>query len=216
MGRRSRRGITGRGAAAVAAFGALAFASGAVAEPDIQAGEELHQEACIACHGAEGISGSGEWPSLAGQHADYTRYHLRLFRDEDRWDPGGLMTPNAVDLSDEDIENVAAYYAQLEPPVEEADEELVDRGERIYRQGLPDDGVAACMACHGPAGAGIPEAGYPRVGGQKAEYLKNSLQAYKDEDRESDRNRMMRDIAGRMSEEDMRAVASYMAGLYAD
>lgn len=198
----------------------LAFAASATAlhadDADIEAGEELHNAACIACHGAAGVSENDEWPSLAGQHADYTRYHLELFRDEARWDPSGMMTPNATDLSDEDIRNLAAYYAEQEPTVEEAADDLVDRGEEIYRHGLADEGVAACMACHGAAGAGVPRSGYPRVGGQKAEYLEQSLQGYKSGDRDSDPNRMMRDIAERLSDEDIRAVSSYMSGLYDD
>ncbi len=195
---------------------ALAIGASAVQadEIDLDAGEELNNQVCAACHGATGVSDVDEWPSHAAQHADYIKYHLELFRDEDRWDPDMLMTENAVPLSDADIRNVAAWLAKQDPPPgEDVDEELAERGAEIYYAGIPDDNVASCNACHGPQGEGIKGGQFARVQGQKETYLRESLKAYKDENRVSDRNRMMRDTAGRMSEEDIEAVAAYMASM---
>ncbi len=181
---------------------------------DAQAGEEIHMEICKDCHGEAGVSAFDEWPSLAGQTEDYTRHHLTMFRAEERYDPMMLMTGNAAELSDQDIADLAAFYAGLEPAVHEADPELAERGRQIYHAGLPEEGVAACTACHGPAGAGVEAARFPRVGGQHAAYLTASLKAFKTGERQTDRNQMMREIAERMSDEDIEAVASYMSGLH--
>ncbi len=192
----------------------LAGAFTTAAAADVEAGKQKHMEVCAACHGEAGISGFDQWPSLAGQTADYVRHHLALFRAEERYDPNMLMTGNAAALTDEDIENLAAFYASLEPVPLEADPELAERGRLIYHAGLPEEGVAACAACHGPAGEGVPGALFPRVGGQHAAYMVASLVGFQSGERDSDRNRMMRDIAQRMSEEDIQAVASYMSGLH--
>ncbi|ABI58193.1 c-type cytochrome [Alkalilimnicola ehrlichii MLHE-1] len=178
---------------------------------DIEAGERK-AATCVACHGAQGNSNNPAWPSLAGQPADYIVYQLQLFRDGDRQDP--LMTPQAAGLSDEDIRDLAVYYEAQEAVFHEADEELVERGREIYRAGIPGQGVAACMACHGPAGEGVKGAQYPRVAGQHAQYMRKALREYRDEERDSDPNRMMRDIASRMSDEDIEAVTEYMTGLH--
>ncbi|HEY5624657.1 MAG TPA: c-type cytochrome [Gammaproteobacteria bacterium] len=168
---------------------------------------------CAACHGADGNSVNPLWPSLAGQHAAYLVRQLEAYQSGDRQDQ--LMTAFASTLSDEDMQDLAAYFATLPAVQRGADPSLVELGQRIYRSGLPDRGVAACIACHGPAGRGNPLAAYPVVRGQHATYLANTLNAYASGDRQSDGavNQMMRDIAVSLRTEEIQAVASYMQGL---
>ncbi len=206
-----KRTLTGL---AVAALSLGASASHAEVEVDLETGEQLNTEICVACHGPSGVSSVAEWPSHAGQHKDYIVYHLKRFRDEDRYDPEQLMTENAVGLSDQEIHSVAAWLEQQEPPpAQDVDEELAERGETIYYAGIPEQDVASCAACHGPNGEGIKGGQFPAVAGQQEVYLRQSLNAFKSGDRTSDRNRMMRDTAGRMTQEDIEAVAAYMASM---
>jgi cytochrome c553 len=169
--------------------------------------------ACAACHGADGNSVTPEWPSLAGQHPDYVSRQLHAYQSGEREDV--LMSAFASSLSAEDIDDLAAYFATLPTVQRGADPELVELGQRIYRAGIPDRGVAACIACHGPAGRGNPLASYPVVRGQHATYMSNTLAAYAAGTRRSDTatNQMMRDIAVALRDDEVRAVTSYMQGL---
>ena len=168
---------------------------------------------CAACHGTEGNSVMAEWPNLAGQHASYFVRQLEAYQRGERQDV--LMTAFANPLSAEDIADLAAYFATLPAVQRGADPELVELGQRIYRSGLPDRGVAACTACHGPSGRGNPLATFPVVRGQHAAYVVNTLHAYASGERRSDSsvNQMMRDIAVSLREDEIRAVASYIQGL---
>ncbi len=189
-------------------------ATTAQAEVDLEQGKKLNNQVCMACHGPKGISQTPDWPSHAGQHSDYIVHQMKLFRDENRWDPQGLMTENAVGLSDQEIRSVAAWLEDQTPPgPREVDEELAARGESIYHAGIPEKDVASCAACHGPHGEGVKGAQFPAVAGQHKPYLRQSLQGFKSEKRQSDRNRMMRDTAGRMSEAEIEAVSAYMASM---
>jgi cytochrome c553 len=154
-----------------------------------------------------------EWPSLAGQHPGYIVRQLEAYKSGDREDV--LMSAFASTLSTEDMRDLAAYFATLPAVQRGADPDLVELGERIYRSGLPDRGVAACIACHGPAGRGNSLATYPVVRGQHATYVVNTLHAYASGDRRSDGtiNQMMRDIAVTLRDDEIQAVASYMQGL---
>lgn len=168
---------------------------------------------CAACHGFDGNSITAEWPSLAGQHAAYVIKQLRAFQSGEREDV--LMSSFAASLTEEDMRDLAAYYeAQVIIPGG-ADPALVALGERIYRGGLPDRGVAACIACHGPTGKGNPLAAYPFIQGQHATYTVNTLRAYAAGTRRSDTsvNQMMRTVAARLQEDELQAVASYVQGL---
>jgi len=169
--------------------------------------------ACAACHGVDGNSVTPEWPSLAGQHPDYVSRQLHAYQSGEREDV--LMSAFASSLSAEDIDDLAAYFATLPIVQRGADPELVELGQRIYRAGIPDRGVAACIACHGPAGRGNPLASYPVVRGQHATYMSNTLAAYAAGTRRSDAatNQMMRDIAVALRDDEVRAVTSYMQGL---
>lgn len=178
---------------------------------DPQRGQELSQS-CAACHQADGDSVNPEWPKLAGQHPKYTAKQLRDFQEgELRHD--NLMAGEVADLSEQDMKDLAAYYAEQSITTETADEDVVARGEQIYRGGIPSEGVAACIACHGAQGQGNPEAMFPKVAGQHATYSLDQLQQFRDGERRNDNGQMMRGIVGNMSDEDMEAVAQYMAGL---
>ncbi len=168
---------------------------------------------CTACHGPEGNSSNGLWPNIAGQHAAYIEAQLKAFKDGTRQDP--LMSSQALMLTDEDMANLAVYFESLPGAAQAvADPSLIARGEALYRGGNKETGASACMACHGPSGRGNPAANYPALQGQHAAYTAKQLNAYKDGTRETDgKVRMMRDIAAKLSKEDIEALASYVQGL---
>lgn len=179
---------------------------------DISRGEDLSGD-CAACHGADGNSTNPEWPNIAGQSKRYLYEQLQAFQSGDR--ENAVMAGQVEDLDDQDMRDLAAYYASLEPGVSGGvAPDLKDAGELIYRGGIPSKGVAACMACHGPAGEGMPGAGFPRVGGQHAQYIAAQLRQYRDGERDTDRNRMMRDVTERLSDDEIEAVSSYISGLH--
>ena len=168
---------------------------------------------CAACHGVDGNSVTPDWPMLAGQHSSYIIRQLRAFKNGERTDV--TMKPFADLLSEQDMLDVAAYFEAQKPVPKGADPALVSLGQQIYRGGLPARGVAACIACHGPNGAGNPLAAYPRISAQHAAYTTKQLNAYAAGDRRSDVdvNQMMRNVAGLLFEDEIRALASYVQGL---
>ena len=167
---------------------------------------------CVACHGNAGVSTTPAWPNLAGQHAEYIRKQLHDFRDGKRSNP--QMSPMASTLTDVDVEDLSAYYASLQPAAgEAAPQNLVD-GETVYRAGNTKAGLVACSACHGPNGAGNAAAKYPALSGQHAEYTAATLKAFKAEDRANDDKNVMRMIAGKLTNQDIEAVANYIQGLH--
>lgn len=189
----------------------LCLAAPAFAQGSIERGKEK-SVTCAACHGQDGNSLNPEWPSLAGQHEDYIVRALKAYR------PGGarnnaLMLGQVSALSDQDMLDLAAYYASQPRKPLTADPDLVAEGERLYRGGNQARGISACAACHGPRGLGNPGAAYPAVAGQHATYTANSLRAYASKERKSDPNQMMRNISGLLTEDDIAAVSSYIQGL---
>ena len=193
-------------AATVAALGT----SPAHAEGSAEAGQ-AKSAVCAACHGVDGNSANPEWPSLAGQHPGYLVTQLSAFKSGDRQNV--LMSPMALPLSEEDMQDLAAYFAAQPVTPKEAEPSLVDKGRQLYRGGDPAKGIPACIACHGPTGQGNPLSGYPVIAGQHATYTAASLKAYRSAERRSDANQMMRNVAAGMSDEDIRAVSSYVQGL---
>ena len=189
------------------------LASQAIAqEGSVEAGK-AKTATCAACHGADGNSVNAEWPSLAGQHASYIARELHAFKSGERQDVA--MSPFAANLSDQDILDIAAYFSSQKESPKGADPALVNLGQQIYRGGVPDRGVAACIACHGPTGHGNPLAAYPRIGGQHAAYVMKTLKAYAAGTRktDADRNQMMRNEAALLQEDEIKALASYVQGL---
>ncbi len=168
---------------------------------------------CTACHGPEGNSSNALWPNIAGQNAPYIHAQLQAFKAGDRQDP--LMSSQAMMLSDEDMADLAVYYESLTKAAQSVkDPATVSRGEALYRGGDSESGVAACIACHGPTGSGNPAAKYPSLRGQHADYTAKQLRDYKSGQRATDgKTRVMRDIAERLSEDDIAALSSYVQGL---
>lgn len=200
---------------ALAACSVLFLAS-AQAEPlvegSIEAGE-AKSVPCAACHGRDGNSANPAWPSIAGQNAPYIVQQLQAFKEGTRNDP--LMTPQAMALSEEDMRDLAAFFAsQTAAPRPVPTREALSRGQTLYRGGDAEREAAACLACHGPTGRGNPAAAYPMLRGQYATYTAKQLRAYASGERKSDGStRIMRDIASRLSEDDIVAVSSYIQGL---
>jgi cytochrome c553 len=195
---------------------APSFAADA-AKPDLAKGQSVASQVCAACHGADGNSPSSANPRLAGQIPEYIVKQLQNFRAEpgkkaERENP--IMAGMAATLSPDDVRNVASYYAsQISKGGASKSKELVFVGQKLYRAGNPATGLPACAGCHGPTGAGVP-AQYPRLAGQHAEYTTAQLKSFHDGQRANDTNRMMRAIAGKMTEAEMRAVSDYIAGLH--
>ena len=170
---------------------------------------------CIACHGADGNAQVTAWPKIAGLGTKYIIKQMHAFKKGDkgcRSNPS--MTGIMTGLSDTDIDNLAAYFASQTMTEGKADPKMVARGEQLYRAGDQDMHITASIASHGPKGLGNAEAAFPRLSGQHAEYTALQLKAFKDKKRCNDANHIMRDIAAKMSDDDMKAVASYVQGLY--
>lgn len=188
-----------------------AFAADTLINGSAEAGKSLAATVCAACHMPDGNSVNPVWPSLANQHATYILEQLQAFKSGARQDP--LMSAQAQALSEEAMHNVAVWYASQTLRPGTADPALLEKGQRIYQGGIAEENVPACMACHGPAGQGNAAAKYPVIGGQHADYIVLQLKAYAAGTRKTDPNQMMRNIASRLTEEQMRAVASYLQGL---
>ena len=168
---------------------------------------------CVACHGVDGNSVVGQWPTLAGQRESYLFEQLEHIRDEER--VIAVMKGLLNDYSDDDLRDVSAFYASQKTKVSQADEANLALGQQIYRAGNLKSGVPACTGCHGPAGKGLESAQYPMLGGQKAEYVVTSLVAYQTGERAIDEHgKIMQGIATRLTIEEIRAVANYVSGLY--
>lgn len=169
---------------------------------------------CVACHGTDGNSLAPNWPNLAGQHASYTIQQLKAFQSGARSEPS--MTPMAMALKDkeQDMADIAAYYASQPTKVSAAGETLPEEGQKLYRGGNKKTGVSACSGCHSPQGGGNPPAKYPALSGQQVEYTKKQLMDYRKGDRGKEGSALiMRDIAAKLSDEEITAVANYVAGL---
>jgi cytochrome c553 len=206
-------------AAASAPAPAPAAAPQVAGKIDAAAGGAKYDAVCASCHGAEGNSGIPANPKLAQQHPEYIVKQLQEFKAGKR--PSSVMQAFAAQLSEQDMKNIGAYVGKAKAkPGFARDKELVAAGERIYRGGIPDRQIAACAACHSPNGAGIP-AQYPRLSGQHTDYVALQLTKFRtaanDKNAKGDSTRpnslQMSQIASRMSDQEIRAVADYIAGL---
>jgi cytochrome c553 len=185
--------------------------STAMAEGDPAAGR-AKSATCAGCHGGDGNSANPEWPKLAGQHQDYLYKQLKNFKSGER--ENATMAAMVAPLSDQDMADLAAFYASQSASPAKAAPSLVELGENIYRGGNAATGVAACIGCHGPAGAGNPAAKFPVLSAQHAKYVELQLYAFKKGERNNDAGKMMRNSAERMTKEEIEAVASYVQGLH--
>ncbi|WP_420599714.1 c-type cytochrome [Neptuniibacter sp.] len=166
---------------------------------------------CGACHGADGNSPAAMFPKLAGQNEAYLVKQMNDIKSGAR--PVVEMTGLLDAMNDQDIADIAAYFAKQAGTVGHAAEDLVAQGQKIYRGGIADKGVAACTACHTPTGAGMAQAGFPAIGGQHAAYTEKQLKLFRTGDRNNDPQGMMQDIAGKLSDAEIKAVSSYIQGL---
>ena len=169
-------------------------------------------QVCGACHGEDGNSTIPMWPKLAGQNPAYTVEQLQAFKSGRRENPA--MAPLAVPLEESDMREIAAYYAAQTLRIQPVEAGKIAAGQQLYRGGNAERRIPACMACHGPSGAGNAPARYPALRGQHAEYTVNQLKAYRDGSRSTDQKRMMRTIAAKLSDADIEQVAQYISGLY--
>jgi len=196
-------------AAPGAAPAAAAPAPAKVAKPDLVKGSASYTAVCLACHGEGGNSAIKDNPKISQQHPEYLVKQLQEFKSGKRNSP--VMKAFAAALSDEDMKNISYWAAaQKAKPGFAKDKDLVSLGERIYRGGIADRQVAACAGCHSPNGAGIPSQ-FPRLSGQHADYTAAQLIAFRDGGRKN--SVQMSQVAAKMNDREIRAVADYIAGL---
>lgn len=192
-------------------------------EGDASAGKDK-AAVCGACHGQGGNSGSPAYPKLAGQEPTYLAKQLHDFKSGAR--DNAIMKGQVSGLSDQDIADIAAYYATQKIEIGKTDPELLALGEKIYRGGNMSTGLAACSGCHGPSGQGLDGAGFPALGGQHAGYIEAQLKAFRaagredlgdvvkrNNDADPDAPGMMQTTAAKMSDKEIQAVSSFISGL---
>lgn len=207
-------------------FSAAAFALAAVAqasEPaaayqgDAAKGEPLASAVCGACHGPDGNSQTSANPKLAGQHAAYLFKQMKNFKAGDDGKServNAIMNGMIAPYTEEQMKDFAAYFASKKQTGETLkNRDSLALGQKLYRAGDASKGLPACAACHGPTGSGLP-AQYPRIAGQFAEYTEAQLKAFRLGERANDPNKMMRMVAEKMTDAEIRAVADYVAGLH--
>ena len=196
---------------------AAAFAQAPAGKPDLERGQKIASEVCIACHGPNGNSVVPANPSIAGQPAEYITLQLAHFKSGLRVNP--IMQGMAATLQPEEMKAIGLYYSQQKPNGQAAkDATLVAAGQKLFRGGDTATGIPACSACHAPNGAGVAK-NYPRLAGQHADYTYAQLKAFKAGERGADKDgkdvngTIMVTVAARMSDAQMKAVAEYASGL---
>jgi cytochrome c553 len=202
---------------AAALISGTALAAQPLPKADAAKGQQIATQVCAACHGADGNSIAPANPKLAGQIPDYLAKQLANFKPAAAGKPAernnAIMTGFAATLSPEDMRNVAAYYAsQRLQPEKARNKDTIELGQKIFRAGIAEKGVAACGGCHGPRGEGVPGQ-FPALAGQYADYLHAQLMAFQSGARANDPNKMMRMTAAKLSDAEMKAVTDYIAGL---
>ena len=205
--------------AALLAVAAIANASEPAKAPykgDPAKGKEIASTVCAACHNADGNSVQSANPKLAAQHAEYLFKQMQEFKAAEGKQPvrvNAVMNGMIAAYNEDQMRDLAAHFAAQTQIGEKArNRETIEAGQKLYRAGNMAKGLPACAACHGPAGAGIP-AQYPRIGGQFAEYIEAQLKAFRDDARANDPNRMMRMVAIKMTDAEIKVVSDYIAGL---
>lgn len=185
---------------------------------DAEAGK-AKSAVCAACHGNDGNSMIDMNPKIAGQHANYLYKQLSEFKLASQ--TGGaegrnnaVMNGMSANLSEQDMRDLAAYFASQEMTPGETPEDIIEAGQALYRGGDTERGITACIACHGPYGNGMELAGFPDISGQHAAYTKSQLEMFRSGERANDMNGMMRDIAKKLTDEDIELLSKYVSGLY--
>jgi len=180
---------------------------------DIAAGK-TKAASCAACHGADGNGSpaNAEWPKLAGQGESYLLKQMQDFTNKSRID--GTMNGMILAINSADFADVAAYYSSLPVSHSTVEDKFFELGQTLYRAGDAERKVTACSACHGPAGNGMSAAGFPSLSGQNPEYISKQLNMFRSNTRENDKNAVMQDVAKLMSDEQIEAIAHYVAALH--
>lgn len=181
-----------------------------LAQGDAAAGQ-AKSALCGSCHGVDGNSPLAMNPKLAGQSARYMVKQLQDFKSGAR--DGAIMASMVLSLSDQDMEDIAAWYSSQQPTIQGADPESIELAERLYRAGNSEIAVAACSACHSPTGKGNAPAGFPSLSGQHAEYTLQQLKDFRSGVRQNDGSEMMRTVVERLTDKELEALASYVSGL---
>ncbi|OEE63518.1 cytochrome C [Enterovibrio norvegicus FF-454] len=188
------------------------------AQGDAEAGK-AKSTTCAACHGPDGNSLIPANPVLAGQHEKYLLKQLQDFKlgmttggEQGRYN--AVMAGMVASLSEQDMSDLAAYYASQTAKPGATPETSVDLGEQIYLAGDSERGIAACIACHGPRGNGTSLSGFPKISGQHAEYVSAQLMAFREAKRNNDLNSMMRIVASKLSDKEIDAISQYVGGLH--
>lgn len=181
-----------------------------LAQGDATAGQ-AKSALCASCHGADGNSPLAMNPKLAGQSAKYMVKQLQDFKSGAR--EGAIMASMVLSLSDQDMEDIAAWYSSQQATIQGADPESLELAERLYRAGNSEIEVAACSACHSPTGKGNAPAGFPSLSGQHPEYTLQQLKNFRSGARQNDGSAMMRTVVERLTDKELEALASYVSGL---
>lgn len=185
---------------------------------DAEAGKEKSQ-VCAACHGPNGESPTDMYPHLAGQHEKYLLKQLKDFKlasktggEEGR--NNAVMMGQVASLSEQDMADLAAFYASQDEPKGETPEDLIARGEDFFRRGNPESNIPSCAGCHGPRGNGMGLAAFPDISGQHAAYTKSQLEMFRSGERANDPNGMMQGVAEKMTDEEIELMSKFLSGLY--
>lgn len=181
-----------------------------LAQGDAAAGQ-AKSALCGSCHGVDGNSPLAMNPKLAGQSARYMVKQLQEFKSGAR--ESAIMASMVLSLSDQDMEDIAAWYSSQQPTIQGANPESIELAERLYRAGNSEIAVAACSACHSPTGKGNAPAGFPLLSGQHAEYTLQQLKNFRSGARQNDGSAMMRTVVERLTDKELEALANYVSGL---
>ncbi|WP_020395446.1 c-type cytochrome [Thiolinea disciformis] len=200
----------------IMALAVMTFGSSAVWAADVEikgdaAAGKTKSATCAACHGADGNSTNPEWPKLAGQNAQYLFKQLMDFKAQKR--VNASMAPMVAPLNPQDMADLAAYFSTQKAAPGKADQTKAQLGSLVFKGGNTATGVAACASCHSPTGLGNPAANFPALSGQHVAYTKIQLQAFRQGARNNDAGKMMQNVANKMSDAEMDAVAEYISGL---
>ena len=188
------------------------------AQGDIDVGK-LKAATCVACHGSDGNAIIGQYPKLAGQHADYlvkqlADYKLAVTSSGAQGRSNAIMAGMAAALSATDMADLGAYFSSLPISGNTTPENVIAIAEPLYRFGDSDRGIAACISCHGPRGNGTSLSGFPKISGQNAQYIQLQLQAFRSSARNNDLNAMMRSAAVKLNDNEIEALSAYVGGLH--
>ncbi|MFT6925441.1 MAG: cytochrome c553 [Psychromonas sp.] len=195
----------------IALVAVLSFSSFVQAQGNIEAGKSK-SAACAACHGDDGNSPSNLYPKLAGQHATYLEKQLQQFKNGER--ANAIMAGMSAALSEQDMQDLAAYYANNTADPETVSSEIAALGQKLYMGGDLDRKMAACTACHGPRGNGLELAKFPKISSQHPAYIKAQLENFRSKVRANDPNGMMSDVASKLSDADIELLANYIGALH--